>query len=151
MISWQWATFKELSRDNLFEILKVRQSVFVVEQHCVYQDADNLDPKAFHLLGWNGDKSRSDLVAYARVVLPGEKFIEPSIGRLLTVKSVRGTGLGKKLTSEAISRTIREFPNASIRISAQKYLEDFYFQFGFNTVSEPYDEDGIPHIEMLRR
>jgi ElaA protein len=84
-------------------------------------------------------------------VLPGEKFLEPSIGRVLTVKSVRGTGLGKKLTSEAISRTIREFPNASIRISAQKYLEDFYFQFGFNTVSEPYDEDGIPHIEMLRR
>jgi len=150
MIKWQWSSFENLSTLDLYEIMKVRQEVFVVEQDCVYQDSDDLDKTAWHLVGWKAGSDGRKVVAYLRVVWPGEKFKEPSIGRVLTVLSERGTGLGKALTSEALKRISTEYPGASIRISAQKYLERFYSDFAFKTVSEPYDEDGIPHIEMIR-
>lgn len=150
-MNWQWLLFEELSREDLFEVLKVRQTVFVVEQNCAYQDADDLDPASWHLLGWREGTTGRELVAYLRVVFPGKKYPEPSIGRVLTTASVRGTGVGKVLTGEAITRIAVEYPNMSIRISAQQYLKKFYSGFGFETVSDPYDEDGIPHIEMLRK
>ena len=150
-MNWQWSSFEELSRDNLYDVLKVRQAVFVVEQNCAYQDADDLDPVSWHLMGWRETTAGRELVAYLRVVFPGKKYPEPSIGRVLTTAPVRGTGVGKALTREAITRIALEYPQMSIRISAQRYLEKFYSEFGFETVSDPYKEDGIPHIEMLRK
>ena len=149
-MNWQWSSFEELTREQLLEIMKIRQAVFVVEQNCAYQDADDLDQVSWHLMGWHDTNNTRDLVAYLRVVLPGNKYPEPSIGRLLTKASVRGTGLGKALIREAIDRTASVYPHMPIRISAQRYLEKFYSGFGFKTISEPYEEDGIPHIEMVR-
>ena len=150
-MNWKWLSFEQLSREDLYEVLKVRQAIFVIEQNCVYQDADGLDPTSWHLLGWHEDTTGRKLVAYLRVVFPGGKYPEPSIGRVLTTASVRGTGAGQALMREAINHIALEYPQKSIRISAQQYLEKFYFEFGFETVSAPYDEDGIPHIEMLRK
>ena len=150
MVNWQWSLFDELSLNELYEILKIRQAVFVLEQDCAYQDADNLDQVAWHLTGWEEGTYKKKIIAYLRVVFPGEKYTEPSIGRVLVATESRKKGLGKKLTAEAIARIAIEYPNSAIRISAQQYLEKFYSEFGFRTVSNPYKEDGIPHIEMLR-
>lgn len=151
MVIWQWLRFSELSADQLYEILRVRQKVFTVEQDCAYQDADGKDRYARHLAAWRANTDSPQLLAYLRVVIPGVKYAEPSIGRVLTAKSARGTGLGRELMRRAIAHTQAEFPGRAIRISAQEYLQRFYREFGFEQVSEPYDEDGIPHIEMLRR
>lgn len=151
MIKWQWSLFDELSLRELYAILKIRQAVFVVEQECAYQDADDLDHVAWHLIGWREELHKKTCVAYLRVVFPGKKFSEPSIGRVLITPELRKKGLGKKLTAEAIARIAEAYPNAAIRISAQQHLQRFYSDFGFKAVSEPYKEDGIPHIEMLRR
>ena len=150
MIKWQWSSFDELSLHALYEILKIRQAIFVVEQDCSYLDTDDLDQVAWHLIGWHEDANNKKMVAYLRVVFPGEKYPEPSIGRVLVLPESRKTGLGKKLTAEAIARIADEYPNTAIRISAQQHLQKFYAAFGFKAVSKPYLEDGIPHIEMLR-
>ena len=151
MIEWQWKTFDELSADELYEIMKVRQEVFVLEQNCIYQDADDLDKTAWHLMGWHvRQPDTRKLQAYLRVVFPGCKYKEPSIGRIMTVKKVRGTGMGKELLRNALLKIETEYSHQSIRISAQQHLHKFYALFGFEQVSEPYDEDGIVHIEMLR-
>lgn len=140
-----------MSADELYEILKVRQEVFVIEQNCIYQDIDELDKTAWHLMAWNLNQPETQkLQAYLRVVFPGCKFKEPSIGRILSVKKVRGTGLGKELLRNVLLRIETEYPNQAIRISAQQHLHKFYALFGFEQVSQPYDEDGIVHIEMLR-
>ena len=151
MIEWQWSSFEELTRDTLFEICKLRQEVFIVEQNCAYQDLDDLDQVSWHLMGWRKDSVDKKLVAYLRVVFPGKKYQEPSIGRVITAPSVRRTGLGYALTQEAISRIVQIYPKTAIRISAQQYLEKFYSKFEFEKVGDPYDEDGIPHIEMFRK
>ncbi|HJO94809.1 MAG TPA: GNAT family N-acetyltransferase [Victivallales bacterium] len=150
MIKWQWSSYNELSQDEIYEILKIRQAVFIVEQKCAYQDADDLDSAAWHLMGWHENTNGNELAAYVRVVFPGKKYPEPSIGRVLTSHLFRGTGLGKSLIIEAIAHIKLEYPDMHIRISAQKYLEKFYSSFGFKTVSDQYYEDGIPHIEMLK-
>lgn len=152
MVYWQWSSFNELSTLDLYRILQARLSVFAVEQQCAYQDCDDLDLHSWHLIGWDTEGDNRSLLAYLRVVHAGKKYPEPSIGRVLTTSRARGTGLGKALTSEAILRTEQEYPRCSIRISAQQRLENFYSNyFGFVPVSEPYIEDGIPHIEMLRK
>ncbi len=151
MIKWQWKLFKELSVDDLYAVMKVRQEVFVIEQDCIYQDMDDLDKFAWHLIGTTKNSSESPgFIAYLRVVFPNYKYKEPSIGRLLTVKSVRGTGLGKELLRQALYKMSSVYPKQAIRISAQQHLKEFYCNFGFAQVYEPYDEDGIAHIEMLR-
>ncbi|MCH9675879.1 MAG: GNAT family N-acetyltransferase [Gammaproteobacteria bacterium] len=150
-ISWRWRHFDDLTRESLYAILQLRQEVFVVEQDCVYLDADGLDSAAYHLTGSVGDSEHSEVVAYTRVVPAGLKFAELSIGRVLTSQSVRGRGVGRNLMHETLRRIELFFPGADIRISAQHYLERFYTDLGFRTESAPYDEDGIPHIEMLRR
>ena len=150
MIKWQWSSFDELSLCELYEILKIRQAIFVVEQDCAYLDADDLDQVAWHLIGWCEDANKKKIAAYLRVVFPGMKYPEPSIGRVLVTPELRKIGLGKQVTAEAITRIANEYPNTAIRISAQQHLEKFYIESGFKTVSEPYLEDGIPHIEMLR-
>lgn len=151
MIHWKWSSFEELSTSELYEILKARQAVFAVEQSCVYQDIDDLDQFAWHLCGRKSENLSGAVCAYLRVVFPNKKYPEPSIGRVLTASSSRGFGAGKALMKEAIRQTELEYPDTDIRISAQLYLEKFYSSFGFERSSENYDEDGIPHLEMLRK
>ena len=145
MISWRLARFDELSPREIHDIFQVRIEVFVVEQKCVFQDLDGVDPDCWHLTGFEGQ-----LVAYCRLVPPGTKFAEPSIGRVLTTGSARRSGAGRELMRRAVDHASRLWPGRALRIGAQKYLEHFYAEFGFVTASEPYDEDGIPHVEMLR-
>ena len=145
---WQAIPFAELSVTELYELLALRQLVFVVEQTCVYLDCDGKDPRATHLLGRN---EAGELVAYARLFPAGVSFAEASMGRVITHPSARRTGAGRELMRVAIARTRVLFGEGPIRIGAQRYLERFYGEFGFEIASAPYDEDGIPHVEMLLR
>jgi ElaA protein len=146
MIAWRCAAFAELTPREVHDLLQARAAAFVVEQACVFQDVDGLDPECWHLLGTRSGA----LVAYCRLLPPGTKYAEPSIGRVVTTGAVRGTGLGRQLMREALDRAQSLWPGRAIRIGAQRYLEHFYGEFGFVAVSEPYDEDGILHIEMMR-
>lgn len=145
-VTWKWLSFDDLTREELYAVMAARQSVFVVEQDCPYLDADGLDPACWHLLGLSPG---GQILAYLRVLPPGLRYEEPSIGRVLTTAAGRGRGVGRALMEEGIARLRSLYPNAPIRISAQQYLEAFYASLGFRPVSEPYDEDGIPHVEML--
>jgi len=145
-MKWSALPFPELSVDDLYELLALRQLVFVVEQRCPYLDCDGKDRAAIHLLGRDDDER---LVAYARLLSPGTSFAEASIGRVVTHPAVRRTGAGRELMTEAIARTQKAFGPGPIRIGAQRYLERFYGDLGFRIASAPYDEDGIPHVEML--
>lgn len=136
---------EDLTGPKVHALLAAREAVFIVEQNCPYQEADQLDKNSWHLIGYND----SDISCYLRIVEPGYKYSEPSLGRVLTSKRYRGTGLGRKVTEVGIAQTQSIFPGAGIRISAQAYLRDFYEGFGFRVVSDPYMEDDIPHIEML--
>jgi len=144
-----WAAFDELSRDELYEILQVRQEIFSVEQNCPYLDADGLDQSALHLIARRGSLPSGQLIAYLRLLPPGSRFPEASIGRLLTVKSARGSGIGRAVMLEALARIRTLYPHTLIRISAQQYLKSFYRKLGFAAASEVYEEDGIPHLEMV--
>ncbi|AOS79176.1 MULTISPECIES: GNAT family N-acetyltransferase [Hydrogenophaga] len=146
MIAWRCARFDELSAREVYELMRLRSEVFVVEQRCVYLDADGADPGCWHLMGEDGD----ELQAYARLVPAGLKFAEASIGRVVCDPSTRGTGLGHALMREAVERVRALWGPGPIRIGAQAHLEGFYRQHGFLPDGAPYDEDGIPHIEMLR-
>ena len=141
---WRFAPFAQLTPGEIHDMYRLRVAVFIVEQDCVFQDVDGVDPRCFHLLGYSGDA----LVAYARLLPAGVKFDDPSIGRVITAPSVRRTGMGKVLMSEALKRASQLWPGAQIRIGAQAHLERFYNEFGFRKVGQPYDEDGILHIEM---
>jgi len=143
---WREERFDELSLDRLYAILAARVAVFVVEQDCPYQDLDGLDQCGLHVSAW----SSGSVLAYARVLPPATRFAEPSIGRVLTTRPARRTGLGRELMRRSIDTVERRFPGRALRISAQQYLERFYTGLGFETVSDPYPEDGIPHVEMLR-
>ncbi len=143
-IEWKFKAFSELTNIELYTILAERQRIFVVEQNCAFQEADYLDEKSWHLMGYMDRQ----LAAYARIVFPGEKFNGPSIGRIITTQKVRGTGIGKLLLKEAIRQTEKLYPGIDIHLSAQQHLESFYELFGFEQYSEPYDEDGIMHIDM---
>ncbi len=146
--AWRWCRFDDLSVHELDAIYRARQQVFSAEQACAYLDADGFDAGSFHLAAWPA--SRKLPSAYARVVHPGLKYAEPSIGRVITAAQARGTGLGRELVRRAIALTEQAFPGQGIRISAQSQLEKFYAQAGFVIVGERYIEDGIPHTEMLR-
>ena len=147
---WQWSRFSELRPDDLYAIVRLREAVFVVEQNCPYLDADGRDPGAWHLLGWNQGPAKRSLVAYARVFEPGVRYTEGSIGRVVTAQEVRRTGLGKRLMAEALRRLESLAPQQKIKIAAQQRLEAFYADLGFTTVSAPYEEDGIMHVDMVR-
>jgi ElaA protein len=149
-VAWQWARLDALAASDLYAAMALRQQVFVVEQRCAFLDADGLDARAWHLLAWLPSPSAPGLGGYLRVVDPGAKYREPSLGRIVTAPPVRRTGLGRRLVAEGIARTSAACAGMPIRISAQRYLESFYAAFGFRTVSAPYDEDGIEHVEMLR-
>ena len=144
-LHWTLIPFQELTTDQLYKILQLRIAVFVVEQHCIFQDADDKDRQAWHLCGWDGN----NLVAYTRVLPPGVSYTEASIGRVLTAKSVRGKNIGKELIQRSIEAAYQLFGKTSIQIGAQLYLQKFYESFGFNRNSDVYLEDDIPHIKMI--
>ncbi|MES2297432.1 MAG: GNAT family N-acetyltransferase [Pseudomonadota bacterium] len=150
MSEWHWHTFDELSNSDLHAALAARQDVFIVEQNCVFADIDGLDPGARHLLGWQSIDGRRQLAAYLRLLAPGAKYAEMSLGRILTTAPARGSGIGRELVAQGIAYAERLYPGQPCRIGAQQRLERFYAGFGFQTVSEPYDEDGILHVDMLR-
>ncbi|MGZ3837584.1 MAG: GNAT family N-acetyltransferase [Flavisolibacter sp.] len=145
-LQWILKRFEELSPHQLYAILQLRNEVFVVEQNCVFQDADGRDPASFHLMGMQDDQ----LLAYTRLLPPGLAYPEPSIGRVVTSPKVRGSGAGKELMEQSLSAAYQLFGRQPIRIGAQLYLKKFYASFGFRQVSEVYDEDGIDHIYMLK-
>jgi ElaA protein len=147
-LTWRWCRFDELSVFELEAIYMARQLVFSIEQQCAYLDADGYDKVAFHLAAWSAVHDAP--LAYARVVHPGHKYPEPSIGRLLTTAAARGIGLGRELLARAIEQSSQAFAGHGIQISAQSRLEQFYLRAGFVVVGEPYIEDGILHTEMLR-
>ena len=145
-ITWKIKSFEELSSKELYEILKVRQEVFVVEQTCYYLDADGYDEKALHL--WA--EKQGKIVAYCRIFSQGIKYPETSIGRVLTHPDARNLSLGKILMSFALQAIEIRFKTKECRISAQDYLLDFYKNFGFTDTGKKYLEDDIPHTEMVR-
>ena len=139
-------TFNELSSVEIYDILQLRSEVFVVEQDCVYQDIDNKDQKAFHIIGLKEEK----IIAYARIFDSGHYFEKPSIGRIVVKETERKYKYGYKLVQESISFIDKNFKEKDILISAQTYLTKFYNSLGFIQQGEGYLEDGIPHIKMLR-
>lgn len=153
-IDWQWATFDELDGATVHAMFEARQQVFVLEQQCLYPDIDGLDPCAHHLLGWQRvDEGERRLIAYLRCFAPHAKEVDQNdvvLGRVLTIQTARGIGIGKRLMREGLHRVEQLYPECRIRISAQQHLQRFYGDFGFVAVSGGYLEDGIPHVDMRR-
>ncbi len=149
-LHWLCRPFAGLGVDMLYALLRLRQQVFNGEQNTSYVDADGVDPRCWHLIGHAGELREARALACLRIVPPGLKYPEPSIGRVATHVDVRGSGLGMALLAKGVARSLQLYPGQGLRISAQAYLRDFYGRFGFAAVGEEYLEDGIPHIEMLR-
>jgi len=145
MINWICKKFDDLSPQELYNIIQLRNEVFVVEQNCVYQDADNKDPHSYHLMGFQNNK----LVAYTRLLPPGLAYTEPSIGRVVTSPAARGGGIGRELMIKSIEQVDQLFGTTSIKIGAQLYLHNFYTSLGFKQTSAVYLEDDIEHVEMI--
>jgi ElaA protein len=139
-------SFDELEKIELYQILQLRSEVFVLEQNCRFQDIDNKDLKSYHLMCF----ADGVLAGYARLLPAGLSYSEISIGRVVTSPSFRGLGLGKELMEKSIEACQDLFKDSTIRIGAQAYLSKFYKSLGFIEKGDPYDEDGIPHIEMIR-
>ena len=145
MTAWKYKCFDELKNQELYDILKLRSMVFVVEQNCVYQDIDDKDLKSWHLLGYH----HNELVAYLRIIPQGISYPEASIGRVVTHPDYRKKGLGIELMKTGIEKTLNQFNADKIKISAQCYLIKFYSDLGFLAQGEEYLEDDIPHIHMI--
>lgn len=143
---WILKKFDEMTPFELYAVLQLRNEVFVVEQNCVFQDADGRDQASHHLMGFQDEK----LVAYTRLVPPGALYEEPSIGRVVTSPDVRRNGIGKELMQRSIDEAYALFGKQPIRIGAQLYLKKFYEYLGFQQTSGVYLEDGIEHIYMIR-
>ena len=143
---WTWQRFADLGVDGVYDMLALRARVFILEQG-PYLDPDGLDRQSGHLLGRD---AAGELRAYLRVVDPGIKYAEPSIGRVVLDKALRGSGLADRLVAEGLSRSALAWPGQGNRISAQAHLQRFYGRHGFSAVGETYLEDDIPHIEMWR-
>lgn len=148
-IQWDIKTFQELELEELFDFLKLRVDVFVVEQKCVYPELDDHDRhlETRHLLGYD---EVGQMIAYARLLSPGRRFPEVNLGRFVVKAELRKKGIGHQLLQKALQESSRCWPKTSIRISAQDYLQVFYKQYGFIRISDVYLEDGIPHVEMVK-
>ncbi len=141
--------FEALTKKELYDLMVLRQEVFVVEQNCPYLDADGKDFQSWHLLGYDENEN---LVAYARLIPKGLVYPDyPAIGRVTTAPLIRNTGIGRKLMEEALNWMQQLFGTTSIKISAQTYLKTFYVSFGFKSTGKPYLEDDIPHIAMVKK
>jgi ElaA protein len=145
-ISWSIKQFNELHPQELYDILRLRSEVFVVEQQCIFLDMDNKDQQCHHLQG----KIHDELIVSVRIVPPGISYDEPSIGRVVGSPRFRGVGAGKALMAKAIEETLRLYGIRPIKIGAQLYLKKFYEEMGFEQCSDTYMEDDIPHIKMIR-
>lgn len=146
---WEAKTFQQLKVDELFDVLKLRVDVFVVEQQCVYRELDDHDRhmETRHLSGRN---EFGQLIAYARLLPPGLRYPEVNLGRFVVKADLRNQGIGHQLLQAALQEGSRCWPKTAIRISAQDYLQAFYERYGFLRVSKVYLEDGIPHVEMVK-
>lgn len=142
---WQWYGWADLTPDVLYAVLRLRSAIFVVEQDCVFPEMDGRDPQCEHLCGWNG----TELVAYLRLVPPAVRTKEVSLGRVVVARPARGTGLGRAVMREGLARCAQRYPGQPVKVSAQQHLERFYASLGFVTAGAPYDEDGIPHVDMV--
>ena len=139
-------TFSELDTEDLYQILRLRSEVFVVEQDCVYQDIDNKDQNAIHLYY----KESNEIVAYTRIFKAGDYYENPCIGRVVVSKKNRGKDLGKKIMIDSMEYIKQNIKGEKIELSAQKYLDKFYKDLGFYKIGEDYLEDGIPHQRMIK-
>ena len=144
MLEIKVKSFKELTKQELYDLLQLRSEVFVVEQDCVYQDIDGKDQKALHVLGFKEKK----LVAYTRIFKPGDYFKESSIGRVVVLKKERQYKYGFDIMKASIKAIKNHYKTSEIKISAQCYLKKFYKNLGFEAIGEEYLEDDIPHIAM---
>lgn len=147
-MEWHIKYFNDLSPEELYNILKLRSEIFVVEQQCIYLDCDDKDKVSYQLFKKNHE---GDIIASVRILPKGVSYNEPSIGRVVVRKDYRRKGIASEMMKFAIDFIKKEFNENAIRISAQLYLLEFYKSVGFLPVSEPYLEDNIPHIEMLHR
>lgn len=148
-MEWKITSFDSLGSAELYELLKLRVEVFVVEQNCPYPELDgkDRDPGTLHLIGMNSDK---EILAYLRILPPGLSFKEVSIGRVVVKKMNRGNGLSPFMVKMALDQINRTWPGENVQIGAQLYLKSFYESHGFKAFSKSYLEDGIPHIDMIR-
>lgn len=144
MIRWSCKSFTELTNEELYKILQLRNSVFVVEQNCQYQDCDDNDQHCHHLMGWQ----EGVLMAYSRLIPPGIAYKEPSIGRVVIALMARGKNIGRELMELSIKYIPELFGEHSVTIGAQLYLKNFYESLGFIKTGDIYLEDGIEHIKM---
>ena len=147
---WHEKRFTDLTTESLYQFLRLRSEVFVVEQDCIYQDIDNHDSDATHVYATTKAAPIAPVIAYARILQPEQKYPNASIGRIVTSPDFRGLGLGKVLVERSVELCKKLYPNYGITISAQKHLEEFYISFDFFSDSEIYLEDDIPHIRMTR-
>lgn len=149
MIKFICKHYNRLNKAEVYELMQLRQEIFVVEQNCAYVDADGKDLQGWHLFGRN---ESGQLVVYTRLLPPGVSYADyASIGRVVAHKSVRGTGAAQLLMKESIKRLKKICPDAEIKIGAQAHLKRFYEAFGFHQSGDVNDEDGIPHIPMILR
>ena len=144
-LQWFWKTFDQLTKNELYELLQFRQEIFVVEQKSWYLDADSLDQFSHHLLVKNNNK----LIGYLRLTPPGKKYEVASIGRIAIRHEMRRDKIGSKIVKEGLEKSSLIYASNALRISEQEYLIGFYEEHGFKIEGEVYDEDGIPHIQML--
>ena len=140
-------SFDGLTNTELYQVLRLRSEVFVVEQDCAYQDMDNKDQKALHVLGLK----EGQIVAYTRMFKPGDYFGNASIGRVVVAKDQRQYGYGKMIMEASLSTIEERLPDTAIEISAHSYLIKFYTELGFERFGDEYLEDGIPHVRMLKK
>ena len=147
MLNWQLKRFDELDINSLYALLKLRCDVCVVEQNCPYPDLDDLDQGSLHLLGWKD----AELAAYLRIFVYDKAANEVKIGRVVTSEAARGQGFGYELMRHGVEAAETHFSTYNIRISAQYHLREFYQSFGFTIVSDVYQEDGIPHVALLKQ
>ena len=145
-MKWHWYTFEELPVSALYDYLHLRQQVFIIEQQCIYADLDDNDQLAQHLLGFTPE---GHLAACLRLLAPKSKYPEPSIGRIIVAPEQRGKKLGHQLVEAGLKQARQLYPGQPVRIQAQSRLTGFYKQHGFDAHGEPYDEDGMEHIDML--
>ncbi|WP_210732058.1 GNAT family N-acetyltransferase [Hydrogenophaga sp. PAMC20947] len=151
VVQWRCLPFAELSGEALYELLRLRSRVFVVEQQCIFLDMDGMDAACLHVLGETvGDAGERKLVASTRLVPAGVAFGEASIGRVVTAPEARSGGLGHALMAESLQQLTILWGQQPVRIGAQAHLENFYNRHGFVSDNKPYIEDGIAHIEMIR-
>jgi ElaA protein len=144
-LRWQVSTFEQLDNTALYQLMKLRQDVFVIEQTCFYPDLDDTDQRALHMCGWHGEQ----LTAYLRSFAPGDCYTQSALGRIVVAPSARGTQLGRELVQRGIDYNLASWPGNDIKIGAQAHLANFYGSLGFVAEGEEYIEDDIPHIHMI--